>query len=137
MLSLYRKNRDFFEDFFNDFRVATPNTITGMMKTDIKETDTSYKLAIELPGYDKDNIKVSIDDGYLVIEAETKKETEEKDNTDKFLRRERYYGTMKRSYYIGNVDIDEVKGSFDKGILHLEVPKEIKKIPEKKYLELK
>lgn len=137
MLSLYRKNRNFFDDFFNDFRMVTPNTANSLMKTDITETENSYKLAVELPGYDKDDVKVSIEDGYLLIEAETRIENDEKDNDDKFLKRERYYGSMKRSYYVGNVEIDDVKGSFDKGILNLEVPKEVKKVPEKKYLELK
>ena len=133
MLSLYRKNRS----FFDDFRMIVPNTENTLMKTDITETENSYKLAVELPGYDKDDIKVSIEDGYLLIEAETKIENDTKENDDKFLRRERYYGSMKRSYYVGNVKIDEINGSFDKGILYLEVPKEVKKIPEKKYLELK
>ncbi|MDD2574979.1 MAG: Hsp20/alpha crystallin family protein [Acholeplasmataceae bacterium] len=133
MLSLYRKNRS----FFDDFRMIVPNTGNTLMKTDITETENSYKLAVELPGYDKDDIKVSIEDGYLLIEAETKIENDTKENDDKFLRRERYYGSMKRSYYVGNVEIDEINGSFDKGILYLEVPKEVKKIPEKKYLELK
>ncbi|MDY0316933.1 MAG: Hsp20/alpha crystallin family protein [Acholeplasmatales bacterium] len=137
MLSLYRKNRSFFDDFFNDFRMVTPNTGNTLMKTDITETENSYRLAVELPGYDKDDIKVSIEDGYLLIEAEKKIENDEKDNNDKFLRRERYYGSMKRSYYVGDVEIDAIKGSFDKGILHLEIPRETKKIPEKKYLELK
>lgn len=137
MLSLYRKNRNFFDDFFNDFRMVTPNTANSLMKTDITETENSYKLAVELPGYDKDDVKVSIEDGYLLIEAETRIENDEKDTDDKFLKRERYYGSMKRSYYVGDVEIDDVKGSFDKGILNLEVPKEVKKVPEKKYLELK
>ncbi|MDD4469522.1 MAG: Hsp20 family protein, partial [Acholeplasmataceae bacterium] len=79
MLSLYRKNRSFFDDFFNDFRMVTPNTGNTLMKTDITETENSYRLAVELPGYDKDDIKVSIEDGYLLIEAEKKIENDEKD----------------------------------------------------------
>ncbi len=137
MLSIYRRNKDFFEDFFNDFKLTGSNLPSGMMKTDIKELDNNYVLSVELPGYDKDDVKVSMEDGYLTIETEKKSENEESNSEGKFIRKERYYGLMKRSYYVGDVTIDDLKGTFDKGILHLEIPKEVKKVPEKRYLELK
>lgn len=137
MLSIYRRNKDFFEDFFNDFKLTGSNLPSGMMKTDIKELDNNYVLSVELPGYDKDDVKVSLEDGYLTIETEKKSENEESNNEGKFIRKERYYGLMKRSYYVGDVTIDDLKGKFDKGILHLEIPKEVKKVPEKRYLEFK
>lgn len=137
MLSIYRRNKDIFEDFFNDFKLSGSNLPAGMMKTDIKDSENHYLLSVELPGYDKDDIKVSLEDGYLTIETEKKSENESASDQGKYIRKERYYGLMKRSYYVGDVTIDDVKGSFDKGILHLEVPKEVKKVPEKRYLKLK
>ena len=107
------------------------------MKTDIKETKKGYELLVDLPGISKDDVKVSIENGYLQIEAEVKRETDEKDNESKFIRRERYYGNMKRSYYVGDISIDDVKGTFKDGVLTIQIPKELKKVPEKKYLELK
>lgn len=137
MLSLMKRNRDFFEDFFNDFNIATPSITNTLMKTDIKETKKGYELLVDLPGISKDDVKVSIENGYLQIEAEVKRETDEKDNESKFIRRERYYGNMKRSYYVGDISIDDVKGTFKDGVLTIQIPKELKKVPEKKYLELK
>jgi HSP20 family molecular chaperone IbpA len=137
MLSLMKRNRDFFEDFFNDFNITTPSISNTLMKTDIKETKKGYELLVDLPGISKDDVKVSIENGYLQIEAEVKRETDEKDNESKFIRRERYYGNMKRSYYVGDISIDDVKGTFKDGVLTIQIPKELKKVPEKKYLELK
>lgn len=136
MLSLIRRNRDFFEDFFNDLNVTTPNMTNTLMKTDIKETKKGYELLVDLPGINKDDVKVSIENGYLHIEAEVKRENDEKDQECKYIRRERYYGQVKRSYYVGDISIDDVKGSFKDGVLSVEIPKEVKKVPEKRYLEL-
>ncbi len=137
MLSLMKRNRDFFEDFFNDFNITTPSITNTLMKTDIKETKKGYELLVDLPGISKDDVKVSIENGYLQIEAEVKRETDEKDTESKFIRRERYYGNMKRSYYVGDISIEDVKGTFKDGVLNIQIPKELKKVQEKKYLELK
>ena|SRR5690554_4319810 len=135
MLTLFRKNRGFLDDFFNDFKMIDQNSPSNLMKTDIKETDKGYTLLVELPGYDKNDVKVSLENGYLLIEATTNKEKEEKDI--RYIRKERYYGSLKRSYYVGNLSLDDIKGSFDSGILTLEIPKEEEKEPEKRYLDLK
>jgi len=137
MLSLFRKDRGFFDDFFDDFNVFGPNSSSNLMKTDIKETDQGYTLSVELPGYTKDDVRVSIEDGYLLIEAHTKKDIASEDKETKYIRKERYVGTMKRSYYVGHLDLDDIAGTFDNGILHLNLPKEPTKEPEKRYLELK
>lgn len=137
MLSLFRKDRGFFDDFFEDFNVFNPTTSTGLMKTDIKETDQGYELSVELPGYAKDDVRVSLDNGYLMIEANKTQENEVEDKDTKYIRKERYVGTMKRSYYVGKMSLEDIQGTFDKGILHIAIPKETKKEPEKRYLELK
>lgn len=134
MMNLLKRERDFFDSLFDEFSIS-PFLKTETMKTDIKETDTGYELAIELPGFDKKDVKVSMDNGYLLIEAERKSEKEDKQSS-KYIKRERYYGMLKRSFYVGDVNIHDVKGNFTDGVLKLEVPKEIKKVETKRYLEL-
>src|SRR5690554_7790437 len=127
MLSLFRRNRGFFDDFFDDFNLFSPTTSSNLMKTDIKETDKGYHLSVELPGYSKDDVKVSLEDGYLLIEAHTTKNNETKDEHTKYLRQERYVGSVKRSYYVGNITLDDITGTFENGILNLSIPKTSKK----------
>lgn len=109
-----------------------------VMKTDIKEKKDEYMLTIDLPGYDKKDIKVSIDDGYLNINAKTNSDKENKEE-GKFVRKERYFGECSRSFYIGeNIKEEDIKASFKNGILKLEIPKkeEKKEVPEKKYIQI-
>ncbi len=135
MLSLWKRDRDIFDGFFDEFK--SPFTQNGnLMKTDIKETEQSYQLQIELPGFKKEDVRVSIEDGYLTIEAERKSESDHT-NQGKFIRRERYYGMAKRSFYVGQVTIDDIKGEFIDGVLKLDIPKDTKLITSKKYLDLK
>ena len=106
-----------------------------MMKTDVKETDNAYELEMDLPGFKKDEIQVSIKDGYLTISAARgldKDEQEEK--TGKYIRKERYAGACERSFYVGeNVTQEDIKGQFKHGILRLTIPKkEAKPIEDKK-----
>jgi len=136
MTNLLKRQRDIFDGFFDEFRLSPFFSNESIMRTDIKETDTHFLLDIELPGFDKKDVKVTIDDGYLTVEANKKEEKDEKSKDGKIIRQERYYGNLKRSYYVGNVSINDVKGKFDQGILRLEIPKEIKRIEQKKYLEL-
>ena len=119
-----------FDDFFNDF--ARPSRmLTGygtptnnMMRTDIKETANGYELDIDLPGYDKKDVQAELKDGYLTISAATKKNNDTKDENGKYIRRERYYGSCSRSFYIGeNITQEEIKAKFENGILKLSVPK--------------
>ena len=121
-------NRDFdlFDDIFGDpfFRKSE----SKMMKTDIREDKDNYVIDIDLPGFDKKNIKIDVTDGYLTINAKVNNEDNEKKG-GKYIRKERYYGECSRSFY----------ANFKNGILTLEVPKvENKgKLPEKKYIEIK
>ena len=109
-----------------------------IMKTDIKEKTDKYLIGIELPGYQKENIKIDIEDGYLTVHAEINSDNEEKEE-GKFVRRERYVGSCSRSFYVGNeVKSEDIKASFKNGILKIEVPKKEykKELPEKKYIEI-
>ena len=137
MMMIPRRNDfDLFGEMFRDpFFTENENKI---MKTDIREKKDKYLIDIDLPGYDKENIKIEVEDGYLTVQATIDSNTEEKDE-EKFVRRERYMGTCSRSFYVGeDVKSEEIKATFKKGILRLEVPKKEEKqeLSEKKYVEI-
>ena len=125
---------DIFDDVFADpFFSEKENRI---MRTDLKEKDGKYYLEIDIPGFDKEDIKIELQDGYLTISAEKDDEKEEKHA--KYLKRERFSGMCSRSYYVGdNVKEEDIKANFKNGILTVEFPKEQeKKIEEKKYIPI-
>ena len=108
-----------------------------VMRTDIKEKDDKYLIDIDLPGYDKENIKIDVEDGYLTIHANVNTENEEKEG--KFVRKERYMGSCSRSFYVGTeVESEDIKASFKNGILQIEVPKkdDKKELHNKNYIEI-
>ncbi len=111
---------------------------TKIMKTDIRENENQYLIDIDLPGYNKEDIKIEVEEGYLTVQAEINSHKEEKEN-DTFVRRERYKGNCSRSFYVGkDVKSEEIKATFKNGILALEVPKKEaeKELPEKKYIQI-
>ena len=126
-----------FDDFFDDvpfFDNRAENQIEkklygrhahNVMKTDIKETDDGYELIVDLPGFKKDEIKVSLEDGYLTIQAaKALDEDEQEKKSGKYIRKERYAGSCQRSFYVGdNLTQEDIKGEFKHGILTLNVPK--------------
>lgn len=121
---------DFDKLFFNSFE-------TSELKTDIREKDGNFILDIDLPGFEKQDIDVSIDDGYLTVRAEKREENEEKDEKGRYLRRERRYGSCSRSFYVGEIDEKTVKAAYENGILTVTVPKEQpKKLEERKRIEI-
>lgn len=130
-----RHSFDLFDDMFRDpFFTEHESKI---MKTDIKEKGDKYLIDIDLPGYDKKDIKIEIEDGYLTVHADIDTENEEKEG--KFVRKERYSGSCSRSFYVGtDVKNEDIKASFKNGILKLEIPKkdEKKELPDKKYIEI-
>ncbi len=141
MMIVPRKNFDLFDEFFDDpfFHKEDkhPHPM-AMMKTDVRENDNSYIIDVDLPGFQKDNIKVDVEDGYLNISASMDNTEEEKDK-GKFIRRERFVGECSRSFYVGEqVQSEDIKASFKNGILTLEIPKveEEEKLPEKKYVQI-
>ena len=106
-----------------------------MMKTDIKEKADGYELVMDLPGFTKDEIQATLENGYLIIQAEKGLDKDEKEKeTGRYIRRERYAGAMSRSFYVGeNVEQEDIKAEFKHGILKLFVPKkEAKPTVEKK-----
>ena len=100
----------------------------NMMKTDVKETDDSYEVDIDLPGFKKDEINATLEDGYLTISAAKGLDKDEKDKKGKYIRKERYAGAMSRSFYVGDgVTQNEVKAKYENGILKLSIPKKAEK----------
>lgn len=133
------------DDFFGDFarpaanaaRFSTP--VNNVMRTDIKETKTGYDIDIDLPGYKKEDVKAELKEGYLTISAQTKQENDSKDNEGRYIRRERYYGTCSRSFYVGEeVTEEDIKARFEDGILKLSVPKKEAqpKVEESKFIRI-
>jgi len=105
-----------------------------VMKTDVHEHDDKYELDIDLPGFKKDEIKLSLENGYLSVSAAKGLDKEEKDKKGKLIRQERYAGAMQRSFYVGEeLTEEDIKASFKHGVLSLNIPKkEAKEVPEKK-----
>lgn len=125
---------DDFMDFpFNDDFWGRKNPLYGknakrMMKTDIRETEGSYELDVDLPGFKKDEIKASLENGYLTISAAKGLDKDEKDKDGKYIRQERYAGAMSRSFYVGDeVTQEDIKAKYEDGILKLSIPKKEKK----------
>ncbi len=150
MPSIFGENLfdDWFDEFpFYDFDKSMKNTekklygkkASRIMKTDIKEKKDSYELEVDLPGFTKDEINASIEDGYLTISAAKGLDKDEKDKEGKYIRRERYAGNMSRSFYVGK-DITEkdIHGKYENGILMLDIPKKApeKKVEEKKFVTI-
>ena len=140
MPAIFREN--LFDDFFNDDFPTFP-VLSGrdplygkhaknLIKTDVRETENSYELDIDLPGFKKNEINVELKDGYLSISASKGLDKEQKDNEGKYIRQERYVGSCSRSFYVGdNMDAKDVSAKFEDGILKLSLskpaPKELPK----------
>lgn len=136
MMMIPRSNFDLFDDFFGEpmFKVSE----NKIMKTDIREKDGKYLIDIDLPGFEKKDIKIDVTDGYLTINAKMNEDKID-DEKGKYVRRERYFGECSRSFYVGDdVSEDDIKASFKNGILNIEIPKvdEQEKVSSKKYIEI-
>jgi HSP20 family molecular chaperone IbpA len=94
------------------------------MRTDVKEDSKGFELDIDLPGFKKEDVKAQLKDGYLTISAENSQTNDEKDSDGKYIRRERFFGTCSRSFYVGDdITEEDIKAKFENGILKVSVPK--------------
>ena len=113
---------DFFEDPFDNYAYAM-NT-SNLMKTDVKDTDQGYEITMNLPGVKKEDVKAELKDGYLTITADRKEPVEKADERTRYVRKERYYGTMKRTFYVGeDITENEIHAAFKDGILKVIIDK--------------
>ena len=150
MPSIFGEN--LFDDFFNDFpfyndrdmkkteRKLYGHRAKNLMKTDIKEKGDSYILEMDLPGFKKDEIQVSLENGYLTVQAARGVDKDEQEKkTGRYIRQERYAGACERSFYVGDdLTQDDIKGEFHHGVLKLTIPKKEAKpaVEQSKYISI-
>ncbi len=129
---------NFMEDFafpsFRDVDKALYGKNTNqMMRTDVKETDNGYVVDIDLPGFKKDEIQMHLEKGYLVVSAAKGLNKDEKNDEGKYVRRERYAGSMSRSFYVGDaVTEEDIHPKYENGILTFSLPKKEKQVVEQR-----
>ena len=125
-----------FDDFFGDPFGMMPRGrdplygkhAKNLMRTDVRETEDTYELDVDLPGFKKDEVNVELKNGYLTIQAAKGLDKEEQDKKGKYIRQERYAGACSRTFYVGEgVEPEDVTAKFENGILQLSIPKEAKK----------
>ena len=154
MPSLFYDDFDLFDDAFGgpwfderDFRNMEKKLYgrkaKNMMSTDIKETDDGYEMVVDLPGFKKENVTVELDQGYLTITAakgleQDEAESEEAKKEGKYIRKERYSGEFRRSFYVGDgLKQEDIKAKFKHGLLTLDIPKkEAPKVAENKVIAI-
>ena len=129
----------FDSDFFGKKNPLYGKHAKNLMKTDVRETESSYEVDIDLPGFKKDEIKAQLENGYLTVSAAKGLDKDEQDQKGKYIRQERYAGAMSRSFYIGEeVSQDEIRAKYENGILRLTIPKKDAKpaVEEKKHIAI-
>ena len=124
----------FFQGALNPFREFNFNST---FKVDVKDLGSSYELTAELPGFKKEDISLDYENGYLTIAAETDSQKEEKSDGENYLHRERYFGSVSRSFYIDDVDSAKASAEFKNGVLKVEMPKLVKVEEKKKKIAVK
>ena len=144
MPSIFAEN--LFDEFFDDFpmprefrnidRRLYGKNAAREMKTDVHEHEDHFEVDIDLPGFKKDEITLSLDNGYLTVSAAKGLDKDETTHKGKLIRQERYAGTLQRSFYVGDaLTENDITARFENGVLSLNVPKqEARKMPEKKVI---
>lgn len=121
-------NDDYFNQFFKNFFGEGFTSLMDMtrspFKVDVRETDNAYLVEAELPGVKKESINLDYNNKYLTISARREDKTE--NVTDNFVRRERHFGELKRSFYVDGIDEDKIEASFHEGMLRVVLPKQVK-----------
>lgn len=129
MPSIFREN--LFDSLMENFafpdidRALYGKNAKNLMKTDVQETETDYVVDIDLPGFQKDEIRMQLEDGNLTVSAAKSLDRDEKSENGNYVRRERYAGSMSRSFYVGNhVTEEDIHPRYENGILSFHIPKE-------------
>ena len=128
-------NFPFERDFFGERNPLYGKHAKNMMKTDVRENENTYELDVDLPGFKKDEIQMELKDGVLTVSAAKGLDKDEEDKKGNYIRKERYAGSMSRSFYVGkHVTVEDVHPKYESGILSFSVPKEeAKPVEEKKH----
>ena len=141
--SIFSEN--LFDDMFNAFgmvpeidRALYGKRAQNVMKTDVRETESTYELDVDLPGFKKDEVKLELKDGYMTITAAKGVDQDGQSRKGKYIRQERYAGQMSRSFYVGeNVRPEDLRARFENGILQITVPKKpYRPVPEHTYIAI-
>ena len=133
-LGVYNYNP--FRDLEDMERLFLRDRTIGEFKTDISEDEQAYILEADLPGFKKEDVHVDLEGDSLIIRAERKSESEEKDQSGSCIRRERCFGSFSRSFDISGVKSEEIKASLDNGVLRLTLPKKQASLPASRRLEI-
>ena len=118
----------FFDDSLEKEFFGTHNPLYGkhaknLMKTDVKDVNDHYEVAVDLPGFQKDEVNVELENGYLTISAAKGLDKDQKDDEGHYIRQERYGGSCSRSFYVGDIQPEDIHAKYEDGILKLTLPK--------------
>ena len=134
MPSIFGEN--IFDDFMESFDHFQGN---DLMRTDVKESDGSYEVTMNIPGVRKEDVNAKLEDGYLSVNVSANTSKDEKDKNGNYIRRERYSGSASRSFYVGTeVTQEDIKAKFENGTLKLIIPKKesTPKVENKQYIAI-
>ena len=129
--SIFSEN--LFDDFFNSAMFPkAEHELYGkhaknLMNTDVREVENGYEIDMNLPGFKKDEINVDLQDGSLTIQASKGLDKDKKDKEGRYIRQERYAGACSRSFYVGDIQPDQVSAKYEDGILKISLPKQEKR----------
>ena len=125
-----------FREFRNIDRKLYGHNAAREMKTDVHEHEDHYEMHIDLPGFKKDEITLTLEIGYLTVSAAKGLDVDKQTKKGRVIRQERYAGAMQRSFYVGDALTEEDIGAkYEHGVLDLTIPKkEARKLPEKKVI---
>ncbi len=133
MYTTYTFARNLFDEIA-DSAFGNHNT-TGLMNTDIRETEKGFEMAVDLPGVQKENVSAELKDGYLHISATISRSSDPEEGKSRYLRRERFVGTMRRTFYVGDkVTQEDIHARFQNGVLCIFIPKKQQPALEEKKL---
>ena len=128
----FREFDELERSFFGNTR-----SMVSAFRTDVVDTGDAFKLEAELPGFDKDDIQVDVENDCLTISAEHKSEKKEENEKKNFVKRERFYGSFTRSFDVSGINVDGIEAKYENGILTLTMPKKAAEIPASRKLEIK
>ena len=129
---------NYLDGVFDDFFTPARGDEMSKMRCDIYEKDGIYTMEMDIPGFNREDVKIEVDDNdYLTITAEKSTENNEEDNDKNYVRKERSYGKYQRSFYVGDIDKENIDASFENGILKVTMPKKEEEKSSKKTIEVK
>ncbi|MGN1415294.1 MAG: Hsp20/alpha crystallin family protein [Oscillospiraceae bacterium] len=137
MFGIMPYEKKFFDPFFGDFDKAFNSSALPGFKTDVKDTGDSYIIESELPGFKKEDIKIDINGDVMTISAENTRTAEEKDENGSYIRRERTFGSVARTFDISDIRSEDISASYNDGVLTLNLPKKTATEPEVRRLEIR